>query len=127
MPIFDCPICHYKSFTEKEANEHYADKHKEEVQPTKTEVKKSEQKKPAPVQPAGPAAKKLEEPKKESKLPDLNFIKRFLHKTVSINLINGSMISGKLTGFNNYDMMLDDKILIPKHAMMQMVEVETKQ
>ncbi len=59
MPIFDCPICHYKSFTEKEAKEHYANKHKEEeIQPTKTEVKKPEQKKPAPVQPAEPAVKK---------------------------------------------------------------------
>ncbi len=127
MPIFDCPICHYKSFTEKEAKEHYANKHKEEeIQPTKTEVKKPEQKKPAPVQPAEPAVKKPEETKKESKLPDLNFIKRFLYKTVSITLINGSTISGELTGFNNYDLMIDEKIMIPKHAMMKMQEVETK-
>ncbi len=104
MPIFHCPICNFKTLTEKEEREH-----------AKTHQK--------PIQPAEDI-KKPEEPKKEFKIPD--FIKRFLHKTVSIILINGSTISGKLTGFNNYDLMLDDKILIPKHAMLTMQEVETK-
>jgi sRNA-binding regulator protein Hfq len=121
MPIFDCPICHYKSFTENESNEHYANKHKKEVKP---EVKKVEEKnKIKSEEPAEPAAKKPEEPKKPFIMPD--FIKRFLHKTVSITMIDGSTISGQLTGFNNYDMMLDEKILILKHAMMKMQEVET--
>ena len=118
MPIFDCPICHYKSFTEQESNEHYANKHKKEVQPTKPEVKKTEGK----IKSAEPAAKKPEEPKKPFIMPD--FIKRFLYKTVSITMIDGSIISGQLTGFNNYDLMLDEKILILKHAMMKMQEVE---
>jgi sRNA-binding regulator protein Hfq len=121
MPIFDCPICHYKSFTENESNEHYANKHKNEVQPTKPEFKKVEEKNK--IKPAEPAAKKPEEPKKPFIMPD--FIKRFLHKTVSITMIDGSTISGQLTGFNNYDLMLDEKILILKHAMMKMQEVET--
>ena len=72
---------------------------------------------------AEPVVKKLEEPKKPFIMPD--FVKRFLHKTVSITMIDGSMISGQLTGFNNYDLMLDEKILILKHAMMKMQEVET--
>ena len=121
MPIFDCPICHYKSFTEQENNEHYANKHKKEVQPTKPEVKKLEEKNK--IQPAESEVKKPEEQKKPFIMPD--FIKRFLHKTVSIALIDGSTISGELTGFNNYDLMIDDKILILKHAMMKMQEVET--
>ncbi len=121
MPIFDCPICHYKSFTENESNEHYANKHKKEVQPTKPEVKKVEEKNK--IKPTEPAAKKPEEPKKPFLMPD--FIKRFLHKNVLITMIDGSTISGQLTGFNNYDLMLDEKILILKHAMMKMQEVET--
>jgi sRNA-binding regulator protein Hfq len=122
MPIFDCPICHYKSFTEQESNEHYVNKHKKEVQPTKPEVKKLEEKNKS--KPAEPAAKKPDEPKKPFIMPD--FVKRFLHKTVSITLIDGSTISGELTGFNNYDLMIDEKIMILKHAMIKMQEVETK-
>jgi sRNA-binding regulator protein Hfq len=122
MPIFDCPICHYKSFTEIESNEHYANKHKKEIQPKKPEVKKLEEKNKN--KPAEPEVKKLEEPKKPFIMPD--FVKRFLHKNVSITMIDGSTISGELTGFNNYDLILDEKILILKHAMMKMQEVETK-
>lgn len=102
MPIFRCPVCNFKSFTEKDEKEH-----------AKTHQK-----------PAEPAVKKLEEQKKPFIMPE--FIKRFLHKTVSITLIDGSTISGELTGFNNYELMLDDKIMILKHAMMKMQEVETK-
>lgn len=97
MPVFHCPVCNHKSFTEKEEKEH-AKMHQKSIPPI--EVKKPEERK--------------------------DFISRFLHKTVSIILINGSTISGKLTGFNNYDLMLDDKILIPKHAMITMQEVETQ-
>jgi sRNA-binding regulator protein Hfq len=120
MPIFDCPICHYKSFTEKESNEHLANKHKKEVQPTKLEVKKLEEKNK--IKPAELEVKKPEEQRKPFIMPD--FIKRFFHKTVSITLIDGSTISGELTGFNNYDLMIDDKIMILKHAMMKMQEIE---
>ena len=102
MPTFYCPICNYKSLTEKDEKDH-AKTHKN---------------------PAEPGVMKPEELKKEIKIPD--FIRRFLHKTVSIILINGSTISGKLTGFNNYDLMLDDKILIPKHSILTMQEVEKK-
>lgn len=107
MPTFHCPTCNFKSFTEKEEREH-----------AKTHQK------PATTQPAiaEPAAKKLDEPKKPFIMPD--FVKRFLHKKVSITLIDGSTISGELTGFNNYDLMLDEKIMILKHAMMKMQEVE---
>src|SRR5450759_3755814 len=106
MPSFHCPICNFKTFSEKDEKEH-----------AKTHQK------PAPALSAEPTAKKIEEPKKPFEMPD--FIKRFLHKTVSITLIDGSTISGELTGFNNYDLMLDEKILILKHAMMKMQEVET--
>jgi len=105
MPTFYCPVCHHKSLTEKEELEH-AKTHKKPGQPIEPEVKKSE------------------EQKKEIKIP--NIIIKFLHKNISITLINGSTISGKLTEFNNYDLMLDDKILIPKHAMLTMQEVEAK-
>jgi small nuclear ribonucleoprotein (snRNP)-like protein len=121
MPIFDCPICHYKSFTEKESNEHYANKHQKEVQPTKPEVKKLEEKNK--IKPAEPEVKKPEEPKKPFIMPD--FVKRFLHKNVLITMIDGSTISGELTGFNNYDLMIDEKVMILKHAMIKMQEVET--
>ena len=120
MPIFDCPICHYKSFTETESNEHYANKHKKEVQPTKPEVKKLEEKNK--IKPAESEVKKPEEQKKPFIMPD--FIKRFLHKTISITMIDGSTITGELTGFNNYELMIDEKILIEKHAMMKVQEVE---
>lgn len=102
MPTFYCPVCNHKSLTEKEEREH-AKTHKS---------------------PAEPGVMKPREQKNEVKIPD--FIRRFLHKTVSILLINGSTISGKLTGFNNYDIMLDNKTLIPKHSILTMQEVETK-
>jgi sRNA-binding regulator protein Hfq len=121
MPIFDCPICHYKSFTEKESNEHYANKHKKTAQPVEPEIKKPEEKNK--IKPAEPEVKKLEEPKKPFIMPD--FVKRFLHKNVSITMIDGSTISGELTGFNNYDLMIDEKVMILKHAMIKMQEVET--
>jgi sRNA-binding regulator protein Hfq len=109
MPNFRCPVCNFKTFSEKDEKEH-----------AKTHQT------PAPVQPATqpaePAAKKPEEPKKPFIMPD--FMKRFLHKTVSITMIDGSKISGELTGFNNYDLMIDDQILVLKHAMMKMQEAE---
>lgn len=108
------PGCNHKSLTEKDEKEH-----------AKTHQK------PAPGQQIEPGVKKIEpggkkpeEQKKESKIP--NIIMKFLHKKVSIILINGSKISGELTEFNNYDMILDNKIMIPKHAMLIMQEVETK-
>ncbi len=55
-------------------------------------------------------------------MPD--FVKRFLHKNVSITMIDGSTITGELTGFNNYELMINEKILIEKHAMMKVQEVE---
>jgi|SRR5665811_110421 sRNA-binding regulator protein Hfq len=120
MPNFRCPICNFKTFTEKDEKEH-AKTHKNPAQPTEPEVKKLEEKNK--IKPTEPAAKKPDEPKKTFIMPD--FVKRFLHKNVSIALIDGSMISGELTGFNNYDLMLDEKILILKHVMMKMQEVET--
>ncbi len=105
MPAFYCPICNYKSLTEKDEKEH-----------AKTHQK--------PTQPTEPDIKKQEKQKKDYSVPGFNFIKRFLHKNISITLLNGSIISGKLTGFNNYDLMLDDKMLVPKHAMLTMREAE---
>ncbi len=103
MPIFHCPVCNHKSFTEKEEKEH-AKTHKNDGKQIKSEDKKPE------------------EQKKEFKMPD--FIKRFLHKTVIITFINGSTVSGELTGFNNYDLMLDDKILVMKHATIMIQEAK---
>src|SRR4030042_1171903 len=105
MPTFYCPVCNYKTFTEKDEKEH-----------AKTHQK--------PGQSIEPGIKKNEEQKKPFVMPE--FLKRFLHKTVSIKMIDGSMISGELTGFNNYDLMLDNKVLVLKHAMITMQEVETK-
>jgi sRNA-binding regulator protein Hfq len=113
MPTFHCPICNFKTFSEKDEKEHV--KTHQKPAPVQQAVQ------PA-IQSAEPTAKKIEEQKKPFIMPD--FIKRFLHKTVSIALIDGSTISGELTGFNNYDLMLDDKILILKHAMMKMQEIE---
>jgi sRNA-binding regulator protein Hfq len=107
MPNFRCPECNFKTFTEKDEKEH-----------AKTHLK------PAQPAPTEPAVKKPDEPKKPFIMPD--FVKRFLHKTVSITIIDGSMISGELTGFNNYELLLDEKIMIEKHAMMKMQEVEAK-
>ncbi len=105
MPIFHCPVCNFKTLTEKEEREH-----------AKTHQK--------PGQPIEPGVKKSEEQKKEVKIP--NIIIKFLNKNVSIALIDGSTVSGKLTEFNNYDLLIDDKIMIPKHAVIKMQEVETK-
>ncbi len=121
MPIFHCPVCNHKTLTEKEEREH-ARTHQKSGHTTETEVKKIEEKNK--IKPAESEVKKTEESKKTFIMPD--FIKRFLHKNVLITMIDGSTISGQLTGFNNYDLMLDDKILILKHAMMKMQEVETK-
>jgi sRNA-binding regulator protein Hfq len=106
MPNFRCPVCNFKTFSEKDEKEH-----------AKTHQK------PDPAQPAEPATKKPDEPKKPFIMPD--FIKRFLHKNVSITMIDGSTISGELTGFNNYELMIDEKILIEKHAMIKVQEAET--
>ena len=106
MPTFYCPACNFKTFSEKDEKEH-AKTHK----------------KPASTQPTEPEVKKPEEQKKEFKIP--NIIIKFLLKNVSITLIDGSTISGKLTEFNNYDLLINDKIMIPKHAMIKMQEVET--
>lgn len=102
MPIFHCPICNAKSFTEKEEKEH-AKTHQ------KPESKVLE-------------SKKQEEGKREVR--NLDFMKRFLKKNVVLTLKDGLTISGILSGFNNYDLMLDDKILIPKHALLMMKETE---
>ena len=77
-----------------------------------------------PAKTIEPKVKKPEEAKKEFRIPEL--IKKFLHKKISITLINGSRISGKLTGFNNYELMLDEKVLIPMHSVLTLQEVETK-
>jgi small nuclear ribonucleoprotein (snRNP)-like protein len=120
MPTFYCPTCNFKTFSEKDEKEH-AKTHKKPAQPTEPEVKKLEEKNKN--KPAEPEVKKLEEPKKPFIMTD--FVKRFLHKTVFITLIDGSTITGELTGFNNYDLMIDEKIMILKHAMIKMQEVET--
>lgn len=107
MPIFHCPICNFKTVSEKDEKEH-AKTHQKSVS----------------GQPTEPKAEKPGEQKKEFKMPE--FVKRFLHKTVSITLINGSTISGELTGFNNYELMLDEKTLVPKHAVLFLQEVVIK-
>lgn len=103
MPIFHCPICNFKTLTEREEKEHAA-----------THMKSVSI--PSPAQ----KAEKPAEQKKEFKIPE--FMKRFLHKNISITLINGSTIAGKLTGFNNYDLMLDEKMLVPKHGILILQE-----
>jgi len=105
MPTFYCPVCNHKSFTEKDEKEH-----------AKTH--------PKPGQPIELGIKKPEEQKKEIKIP--NIIIKFLEKNISITLIDGSTVSGKLTAFNNYDLLIDEKVMIPKHAMIKMQEVETE-
>lgn len=103
MPIFHCPICNAKSFTEKEEKEHA----KTHQKPVGTVLE----------------SKKQEEGKREVR--NLDFVKRFLKKNVALTLKDGSTISGILSGFNTYEIMLDEKILIPKHALLIMKEVET--
>lgn len=107
MPIFHCPICNFKSTSEKDEKEHAKTHQKPlSVPATISESKKKEG---------------------EGKYPkSLDFLKRFLHKTVAVTLIGESVISGELTGFNNYEIMLDDKIMILKHAMMKMKEIEPR-
>jgi len=119
MPNFRCPICNFKTFTEKDEKEH-AKTHQTPVpvQPV-TQPAIAE---PAAKKPTEPKVKKTEEQKKPFIMPD--FVKRFLHKNVSITMIDGSTITGELTGFNNYELMINEKILIEKHAMMKMQEVE---
>jgi sRNA-binding regulator protein Hfq len=107
MPIFHCPICNFKSFTEKEEKEH-----------AKTHTKSVSN------LPPEPKADKPGEQKKEFKMPD--FVKRFLDKKILITLINDSQITGGLTGFNNYELLIDEKLLIQKHAILTVQEVETK-
>lgn len=107
MPIFHCPICNFKTVSEKDEKEH-----------AKTHLKSVSN------QPPEPKAEKPGEQKKEFKMPE--FVKKFLHKTISVTLLNSSTISGELTGFNNYELFIDEKILIPKHAVLLLQEVETK-
>jgi len=128
MPNFRCPICNFKTFTEKDEKEH-AKTHQTPVpvQPVTQPVPVQPVTQPAIAEPAAkkptePKVKKTEEQKKPFIMPD--FVKRFLHKNVSITMIDGSTITGELTGFNNYELMINEKILIEKHAMMKMQEVE---
>jgi sRNA-binding regulator protein Hfq len=103
MPIFHCPICNQKFVNERDEKEH-AKTHQKTVS----------------VQPIQLTEPKAEKPEKEFKMPD--FIKRFHHKNVVITLINGNTITGKLTGFNNYDLFLDEKILVLKHGVLTIQE-----
>ncbi len=77
-----------------------------------------------PAEPAssGPA-KNSSEPEKREFRP-LDFMKRYLKKDVEIQLINGKVIKGKMTGYNSYDVMIDDKMLLPKHSILYMTEPE---
>jgi sRNA-binding regulator protein Hfq len=112
MVTFHCPICNLKTFSEKEEKEH-----------AKTHLNT---KPPIIGKPEAQAIKKdvkIQEVKTELKYLDLS--KRFLNQDVSILLFNGSMVSGKLTRFSNYDIMLDEKILIPKHALLTMQAANT--
>ena len=43
MPTFYCPVCNFKTFTEKDEKEH-AKTHKKPAQPTEPEVKNLEEK-----------------------------------------------------------------------------------
>jgi hypothetical protein len=104
MPIFHCPTCNHKSFTEKDEKEH-AKTHQKPVQKIEPEIKKPEEK---------------------TKFTIPRFFPRFLDKVVSIVLINSTVITGKITGFNDYEVMLDEKVLIPKHSILTLQEVETK-
>ena len=111
MPFFYCPVCNQKFVNERDEREH-SKTHQKTVSSQPTEPK------------ADKPAEKPEEPKKELKIPD--FIKKFHHKNVSITLLNGFVITGKLTGFNNYDLFIDEKILVPKHGILMMQEVTEK-
>lgn len=102
MPIFHCPICNFKSLSEKDEKEHA----KTHQKPVSTVLE----------------SKKPEEGKRD--IRNLDFVKRFLKKNVVLTLKDGITITGILSGFNNYDLMLDEKILIPKHALLIMKEME---
>src|SRR5450759_4296818 len=119
MPNFRCPICNFKTLTEKDEKDH--DKTHQTPVPVQP-VTQPAIAEPAAKKPTEPKVKKTEEQKKPFIMPD--FVKRFLHKNVSITMIDGSTITGELTGFNNYELMINEKILIEKHAMMKMQEVE---
>jgi hypothetical protein len=73
MTTFHCPIC-----------KEHAKTHSKTTLLTEPEVKKQ-----------GVLTEANRSTNKDFKIPD--FTKRFLHQTVSITLINGSTISGKLT------------------------------
>ncbi len=51
-------------------------------------------------------------------------MKQYLNKDVKIQLINGEVLKGKMTGYNSYDVMIDDKLLLPKHSILYMTETE---
>jgi sRNA-binding regulator protein Hfq len=108
MPFFYCPVCNQKFVNEKDEREH-----------SKTHQKT------VSSQPTDRKLEKPEEPKKDFKIPE--FIKRFHHKNVSITLLNGFVITGELTGFNNYDLFIDEKILVPKHGILMMQEATGKE
>jgi sRNA-binding regulator protein Hfq len=110
MAFFYCPVCNQKFVNERDEREH-----------SKTHNKKVSSQS---SQPTGSKAEKPAEPKKEFKIPE--FMKRFLHKNISITLINGSTITGKLTGYTNYDLMLDEKLLVPKHGILMLQEATEK-
>ena len=73
----------------------------------------------------------LEEKRKREQKKKKPYFQRFNHKMVVVTLINGEKLVGKLHASPNekYDVLLEDpntskRILIPKHSILFMAEVE---
>ncbi len=109
-----CPICNQKFSTAREESEH-----------SKTHKANGAQAKPGPAPTEqAPELKKNNSDNEKKEFKPIEFMKRFLNKDVSIRLIDGSTLTGKLTGFSNYDIMLDGKLLLPKHSVLFLQEKE---
>jgi sRNA-binding regulator protein Hfq len=114
--VFHCPICNLKMFTEDEERQHAKTHKQPQVQPQVAPIES----KPTPQVSSIEAKRMPEESKKPFKMPE--FLGRFLRKKIKVTLLNGSFMERELSGFNNYDIFLDNSIIIPKHAIMTIQE-----
>ncbi len=106
MVYYYCPVCNQKFSNAREEAEH--SKTHRLGEPGKIN--------PEPVN-------NNSEPEKKEFRP-LDFMKRYLNKDIEIQLINGEVLKGKMTGYNSYDVMIDGKLLLPKHSILYMTETE---
>jgi len=68
------------------------------------------------LRPVEDFAHNINNPGFESMIPKYNFLTRFMGKFVTISLLTKKKISGKITDFNNFDVIINDSILISKHT-----------